>query len=358
MTSRFWYLLSKKISGEASHDNLQELDELFRDNPDWAYSAGQLQKIWKTRLSERDDYGSQIAFDEHLTRLKQKGIDLPGLQPASKNSYGNQDYSSSKTAWLQAVGLVVVFTAIALLWQLPPRQAPSSELNEQYNEVLAAPRSKIRVLLPDSSVVWLNAGSKLTYSPDFGVKNRNATLIGEAYFNVRKRSIPFVIHTNGVRIKVLGTVFNVRSYPDEKTETSLLHGSVEITLDKRPGEKYLLKPNEKLVVANSQNSISTNKEKTEPIVALENLRPTEDNTFSETSWVDDRLVFQDEPFSELAMKMERWYGVKINIQDERIATQRVSGILTTETIQEAMDALQLSTSFHYDLKSNLITITR
>ena len=144
----------------------------------------------------------------------------------------------------------------------------------------------------------------------------------------------------------------------KKTETSLIRGTVEVTLDKRPGEKYLLKPNEKLVVCHSENDTPVARQRSEPIVVLQSLLPVEDSTYIETSWVDNKLVFQDESFSDLAIKMERWYGVQIKFEDKKVAAQRLSGTFTTETVQEAMEALQLIISFHFTLKSNLITITK
>ena len=357
MTSRFWYLFSKKISGEASPEELQELDVLVKENPEWAYSAGQLQKIWNNE-KKTDVYYSELAFEDHLNKLSQKGIDLTGFDSAFVNGKTYPPDTSKKTIWMQATALLVILIAIGLTWKMNSENNANPVKKNSYSELQTKAGSRIRLLLPDSSVVWLNAGSRLTYNEQFGVTNRNTTLTGEAFFDVRKSSIPFIIHSGGIQIKVLGTAFNVRSYPNEKTETSLIRGTVEVTLEKRPGEKYLLKPNEKLVVSNTQNETHARQVKSEPIVVLQPLLLSKDSTYLETSWVDNKLVFQDESFSELAVKMERWYGVQIRIDDEKIARQRLSGSFTTETIQEAMEALKLSTSFHYSLKSNVITITK
>jgi ferric-dicitrate binding protein FerR (iron transport regulator) len=87
------------------------------------------------------------------------------------------------------------------------------------------------------------------------------------------------------------------------------------------------------------------------------LTRTADSTIVETSWVHNELIFQDEDFREIAMKMEKWYGVAIEFRDEKIANQHLSGTFTSETIQEALNALQLTTKFHYSIKGNLVTIT-
>jgi ferric-dicitrate binding protein FerR (iron transport regulator) len=159
----------------------------------------------------------------------------------------------------------------------------------------------------------------------------------------------------------LGTAFNVKAYPDEKTtETSLIRGSVEVTLDKRPGEHIILKPNEKLVVANEDEKAETKMDpaKKDPKVAISELTHINDTTIVETSWVHNELIFRDETFSDIAKKMERWYGVTIIIEDEKIALERLSGTLTTETVQEALNALQYSEKFHYSIKGNTILITQ
>src|SRR5688572_6874252 len=298
MTSRFWYLFSKKISGEASLEELHELDIVVRENPDWAYSAGQLQKIWKNN-GQTDDFSSELAFEEHLNKLRENGIVLPGIDsPVIQQKEIDEPHSTKKTAWLQTVALLVILVAIGLTWKINSDNKKTQGRKDSFSELQTKAGSRTRILLPDSSIVWLNAGSRLTYKEQFGTTHRITTLTGEAFFDVKKSRIPFIIHSNGIQIKVLGTAFNVRSYPNEKTETSLIRGTVEVTLDKRPGEKYLLRPNEKLVVSNTQNEMASRQQKSEPIVLLQSLLPSDDSTYLETSWVDNKLVFQDESFSD------------------------------------------------------------
>ena len=213
--------------------------------------------------------------------------------------------------------------------------------------------------MPDSTIVWLNAGSKLTYSENFGVQNRNTTLTGEAYFDVKKGAIPFIIHTNGLKIRVLGTAFNVKSYPDEMTtETSLLRGKLEVSIDERPEQKFVLNPNEKLVIANKLQVI---KEKAapakEPLFLLKHVSFAADSTIIETAWTENKLVFQDETFYEVAKKMERWYGVRIKFSNSDIAYSRLYGSFTRETIAEALDALKIGLAFNYRIEGDEITIT-
>ena len=116
------------------------------------------------------------------------------------------------------------------------------------------------MLLPDGSTVWLNAGSRLTYDSLYGTTLREVTLSGEAYFDVVKNpKKPFIIHTGKINIRVLGTVFNVKSYPEEQTiETSLIKGSIEVSFPSQPSKKIILKPNQKLIIDKTETNASKN----------------------------------------------------------------------------------------------------
>ncbi len=228
-------------------------------------------------------------------------------------------------------------------------------------------------------MVWLNAGSKLTYTKDFGKKNREVVLTGEAFFDVTKNpEKPFLIQTNSINIKVLGTAFNVKAYPEDKqTETSLIRGNIEVTIKNRPNDKIFLSPSEKLVVENIvaiennkkikvQNSASrpTIKENFSiaplvPKLSINKLKYSPvDSTVAETQWINNRLVFRDESFTELAIRLERWYDVTIEINDAALEEARLNGIFQSETIVQALEALKISVPFSYDQKGNKITIYR
>ncbi|MDQ6610580.1 MAG: FecR family protein, partial [Bacteroidota bacterium] len=230
---------------------------------------------------------------------------------------------------------------------------------QQTAEVFTRPGSRTKLILPDGSEVWLNAGSRLTYQQPFGDATRSVNLIGEAFFDVVKSNKPFIIYTGGVQIKVLGTAFNVRSYPNEKKiETSLVRGRVEVTLDKSPEKKYILKPNEKLTLNTDDEIVGNNHKKLPPPLAVvSNLRYLDSTTIAETSWVENKLVFVDESFDDIAKRMERWYGVTIIFKNDKVKNERLTGVFEKETVWQALEALQLTTSFHFSLRDDTIIIT-
>ena len=216
----------------------------------------------------------------------------------------------------------------------------------------------------------LNGSSKLTYSNDFNKNVREVNLDGEAYFNVTKDAKhPFIVHTSNIDIKVLGTLFNVKSYEQDATiETTLLRGSIEVyNKNDASAPKVILRPNEKLVftkIANEKmetpdkpasNSLkNTNPDEKISISTLPPNKP--DSLKEEISWIYNKLVIDDDDFTKMAEKMERWYGVKIEILSPQLQQYHFKGIFENETIEQALNALQLTVKFRYKINKDLITI--
>lgn len=239
------------------------------------------------------------------------------------------------------------------------------------SEVSTKTGSRTKIQLPDGSSVWLNGGSKLVYDNiHFGETMREVTLTGEAYFDVVKnKEKPFIIHANKINVRVIGTAFNIKAYPGEKnTEASLIRGSIEVTMKNSRG-KIMMRPNDKLVISNEEITEAAERndksngqkaivEKPGSFITMQHLTMAKDeSTILETAWVENKLIFDDESFEEVALKMERWYGVSIRFSDNRLKKQRLTGTFEKESITEALQALQLSTPFFkYKINNQLITI--
>ena len=369
-----WILMARKLSGEASAAELQELDELLRQNPHINYSKEILHDFWRI-LPENDSQYAENKYRNLVQQIKNMGIDEGKFTQDDHFINGEEEVTNNKKKkWVFAVSSVVFLViAATLFFFYSEKQLSKKDIADfnAKNEITTKRGSKTNLVLPDGTKVWLNASSQLTYEKNYGNKLREVTLIGEAYFDVVKnKDKPFVIHTAKMDIKVLGTAFNVKCYPGEKTtETSLVRGSIEITLKDRL-EKIMLKPNEKLVVNNQEDSAENIKPaptpaklmspKTrieKPIISLTHLTfyPA-DNTIIETAWVQNRLVFSSETFEEVVLKMERWYNVKIYITNESLKEEKLTGNFEKETISEALDALKFTTKFYYSLNNNIINI--
>ena len=363
-----WNLIAKKLAGEASEEELRELETLLRSNPELHYPMQTISDLWQSKTPQQTtDKGANIAFDRHLARMESLHVDYPSqheiplavsvVEPPKKN---RKKIIFLLSAAVSVVALIIGY-GIFNNTSVPPASIPkiNSEVSTRYG-------SKTDLVLPDGTRVWLNAGSKLNYDKNYGNTIREVGLTGEAYFDVVKNAEkPFIIHTSKIDIKVLGTAFNVKSYPGEKTiETSLIRGSIEITFKDRPSEKVILKPNEKLVVANDDVPIAATKKQSfkqtnEPIVAISHLSyARRDSTIIETAWVQNKLIFQDESFRDLAARMQRWYGIDIQFDKSANDTLHFTGIFENETIQQALDALQLTARFNYKIQGNQVMILK
>jgi ferric-dicitrate binding protein FerR (iron transport regulator) len=224
-------------------------------------------------------------------------------------------------------------------------------------------------MLPDGTTVWLNAGSKLFYDDNFRGATREVTLEGEGFFEVVKQpEHPFIVHTSGIDIKVTGTTFNVKSYPEDKTvETTLYHGAVKVFRHEESEKKAIqLKPNEKLILSKqaaykpsglSEGARPTSIKEIPPSFVIAHIDSTKkESERFETAWLYSRLEFRGDSFEEVARKMERWYNVTISFTDEKVKQLSVTGSFQTETIEQAFAALKTGFPINYKITNHEIYV--
>jgi ferric-dicitrate binding protein FerR (iron transport regulator) len=371
---RIWELLSRKLANEITEAELLELQSMLQKHPTEAYSLEILQDLWNSPVKENKQYAEHQYF-ALIQKMQKMGIETSGFRKENEVLISYEDNHSvkyphrffSRKTLVAAVSLIIISTLSLFFFGTHNKETIALVKS---SEITTKDGSKTTLVLPDGTKVWVNAGSKLTYDNNYGNKLREVSLLGEAFFDVTKNAEkPFIIHTAKADIKVLGTAFNVRCYPNEKKmETSLLRGRIEVTLKDRPAQKIYLSPNEKLTLFNNPvdtRPISAKMEQKplaelpQPMISLGHVtvKPI-DSSIVETAWTENKLDFRSETFEEVAYKMERWYGVKIDIQDERLKNEHLTGSFETETIEQALLAMQYTTKFRFSINKNLITITK
>lgn len=252
-----------------------------------------------------------------------------------------------------------------------------SRFEHTVHEIHVPLGSRTSITLPDGSNVWLNAGSTITYNAGFGRSNRDISLVGEAYFDVREqKNIPMMVQTRDINIRVLGTRFNVKSYPEEnKTETTLVSGQIEVLMSSGDGptRTIMLARNQRLIYSHDKNSVVfENATKSAPAdvitgednaperldirpgVVLSNVR----NTHEYVSWKDGKLFFRAEPLKTLVPKLERFYNVNIYFKDPSIQETLYSGTLQNVTIEEVLRAISVSSGIRFEIEKNQITLSK
>jgi len=268
----------------------------------------------------------------------------------------------------------VFVLAFLLTWLLKPDSSLSLTATNNdsvnYFRIEVPYGSKSSIELPDNSKVVLNSGSRLEYPDHFGTSDRTVFLHGEAYFDVkRNKNKPFYVKTDEVTIKVLGTQFNVKSYPEDNImETILVSGSVEIlpneqTFNAKNQEykRILLKPNEKAVFIHNVISTSLAQEGIQKPVANRILSASvalqeSDITENDVAWRNNILILNNEPFKEIINKLERWYNVQIVLEDNELGDIRFSARFSGESIADVLQALSYTQPFKYEINKNKITI--
>lgn len=365
----FLLLLSKKLSNNASVAELQALDQLLEAHPEWAAMEQNLTDLWPLDVFGTEPAPIEGSFERHLNRLREKMPDdelrtsletVPVINRAKPSVF-------RRYAWMAAAASVLVLLGAWWLFS-GSNQQPETIAAIPKQEVVTRHGTRTRIFLPDGSAVWLNAGSRILFDSIGFLSNRQVTLEGEGYFDVVKNAkSPFVVHTDLIDIRVLGTAFNVKSYSGEnQIEATLIHGSIQVSETGNPDKKLvIMKPNEKLVIYRNAEQGSTAASSLQldavkldkPVFELKTLTlQKEVNSHLETAWVYNRLEFEGEKFGDLARKMERWYNVKIVFEDEQIKNESFRGSFQNESVEQALQFLKKATPFSYTIKNHEISI--
>jgi ferric-dicitrate binding protein FerR (iron transport regulator) len=354
---RIIQLLTRKLAGEATSEELLELDELLALFPEALYYEEVLNQI-----TFKDELQEEIDIDEAFALHEQKY----GHEFADDNQKGPATNLKRRlvTRWLVTASLITITSfAVFLLY----RNKKSNNVSYTPDtEIVCGKRMRKKIVLPDGTSVWLNTNSKLQYDEAMLNKDRREVrLYGEAFFDVAKdKKHPFIIHTEKIAVKVLGTAFNIKAYPgDAVTETTLIRGLIELSLNSDPQRKILLRAKEKLALNESVLNEHNDKSVAPPIhnqLVIENIEPVEISNkdyIEETSWLQNKLVFKDESFEELVPKLEKWYNVTFKINNKTAAGYRFTGILENETLTQALTEMQIIRPFKFKITANdVVTI--
>ena len=201
-----------------------------------------------------------------------------------------------------------------------------------------------QVVLPDGTKVWLNSASSVEYVAPFFSRERRVKMDGEAYFEVQHDAqAPFVVSTNGLDIKVLGTRFNIRNDDnDHRITTVLLEGAVKAYASGDEKAAVRLRPSQQLVFDTRTGAMRLTDE------------PSADRSIN---WIDGRFCFEHDTFAEIVAELKRYYNVDVRFMDDALRSERFSGDFRVEDgIYHIMSVLQITYKFTYKVVGNDIEI--
>lgn len=234
-----------------------------------------------------------------------------------------------------AAAIFLIMLGVGLKWKIDKANTAS-----QYTTVYAPQGQKCEVLLPDSSYVWLAAGSSITYSNVFAGTERHVNVLGEAYFDVNHvQESSFFVHVNDIKVKVHGTTFNVKAYDDDTfVEVALHEGKVSVMRNETT--LALLKPGEVICY----NKVSKEF----------NLKSIDVGIVS--AWKNNVLIIDRQPVEALVQYLERWYGVKIEVANTELPDYLYTFRIKTETLNELMELIKVLTPLKYQIEGDKVNI--
>lgn len=363
---RYNYLIVNYFTSNLSTEEVNELKQWLHDDKAHKRYFDECREIWlagKLDFAEKN-FNARDAFARFKSKADQMDID--------PDEYTGV-YRQYSVSLLRIAAIVTIaFISGVLAWSLINRNTTAIT----YQDITVPAGSKTKIFLPDGTEVWLNSASKLTYSTNYNAKNREVKLEGEGYFKVAEdKTRPFIVTTSSITVQALGTEFNVKSYPEEGIiETTLVEGSVKVnTIENKTAQTkdLVLKPNDKLTFVKKTGKLYLSSDSLD--MAGKDNTPDRENP--ETlrkekiiirsidpqpliAWKEDKLVFTGERFEEIMPRLERWYDVSIQVKDPEILTYRFKGSFEKETLEQALEALQLASHFNYSIKKNVITISK
>lgn len=360
MQEKLAILLSRQLSGEATPDEVKELEKWIRDNPQDHYVIEAVQLYWhNTAAQDFFNISDNAHFERMLNKAEKPVAAMHTIQNRSKI------YKLFRLQWAAAAVFVGCIAAGALMFN---QQRTKQKDATTKNDIVTTRGTKSKIILPDGTKVWLNADTRLHFDKKFNGAQREVYLEGEAFFDVTKdKDRPFIVHTSDIDIRVLGTAFNVKSYKEESTiEATLIHGSIQVTRQKECIPKIILSPHEKLVfnkligeiIESPDHLLPANERDPQYLVSKISANENNDSSIVETAWIHNRLLFDGDTFKELAVKMERWFDVQIKFENAEVAGYRLRGAFEDETIAEALKALQQIADFKFTVKDKTVTIAK
>ncbi|MFA5713112.1 MAG: FecR domain-containing protein [Bacteroidales bacterium] len=229
--------------------------------------------------------------------------------------------------------------------------AVASGQGDSYNHTLYTENGvKGYIVLPDSSKVWLNSGSKIIFPDKFSGKRRVVKICsGEFFFDVvSKPDTPFVVQTNfDMRVEVVGTAFNIRAYSvDNEIQTSLVSGALTLIKGTQIADKEEvahLQPNDSYLVKGDNSSVLI---KNSQVVS------------TQTAWRRGELIFEETPFEKVIQSLTRWHGTTFYIDDPEILNFKITASFKSASIIEIMEMVKFCSPIDYIINENSITLQK
>lgn len=365
-------LIISFLENEMTDAERKALQNWIEESPTNKAYFQEVYKIWTaTEMLNENSMEINAVLEKVKMQIENTS---PSLKPP-KNKVRHIMINAGQWAAVVFISLFIGAIIYSRVNKVPAEIAGSTI---DYNEVTVPLGAKSTIRLPDGTEVILNAGSKLTYSTEYGKVLREVEFSGEGYFKVAKiKDKPFIVHTSKTSIEALGTEFNVKAYPTENIiETILVEGSVAIrktdaektSKESSTNKAIILKPGQVLqIVKNPVEEIQPVAAGPSPIVGtIESLKPIENHKDMlignidvqvGTSWKDARWIIRGTNLKDLAVLLSRRFNVNIQLKDSTINQFKFSGRIENETLEEVLNIIKYTIPINAKIDKGDVTWT-
>ncbi|MFC5408831.1 FecR family protein [Larkinella bovis] len=343
--SRAEYLINKLISNTLSETELEELLEGMEKDEMLQQYSSVLEQYFNTLIEQHDQDTPQPEW-----RINSGDRMAPAV-PTRRIQFFYANYRGLAAFLALLFGLG---TAYYFLNKNQPDRLTTADLAGYHpasgsvpvfaNQEMVPRGKRKNVRLSDGSTVKLNSDSKISFPKNFGKTGRVVSLNGEAFFDVqRDESRPFVISVNSVKIKVLGTSFNVKDYNDEQElEITVRSGRVSVSLLSGQSAPVVLTKDQKLIFNKTTETFT--------IIGV--------NAESESSWITGALQFNNTPLNQVEHTLEKWYDVDIIVEDPTLYQASLTGKHLNENLDSMLESITYALDAQYEIKGRTIILRK
>jgi|GEM_PF-1750140 len=338
------------IAGNCSAADKEFVKEWVKEDPTREKELQELKRVWQLTadLELTDENEVEQAWSVVKFKMDQSHADKPLELSSHSRDHNRSKNNDGWKTFLKVAALLLVAAGIYAVYNYQDTDPKKVVTKEQVYEstVRAEYGEQVRFRMRDGTVVTLNAGSKIRHDNQFGDKNRELHLAGEAYFEVNNegQKHPFIVKTEDARIKDIGTKFNINAYEEkETTEVVVSEGVVEVSAQTEMPSQV-------------NNTVSVKQGKMINVSrASDQLIIKEANINQALGWLNKKLIFDNERFEDIVKRLERYYNIDITIKDDSLKKKVVKASFNNERVEKVMSVLAISLGANYEIEGDSIS---
>lgn len=332
-------IISRTLAGDASNREEKELKDWILEEDEHYLEFKIIQESALKGFKERKLLNTDDTFEK-----------VWQVEESKKNvSHYKIGLSVFKMIAVSAAGLALILLSVFSYRQLVIKQEISQINGQPVLIEKFSPMGQIsKVFLPDGSLVWLNADSKLQYSSNYGEKTRTVSLTGEAYFDIKNDiEKPFLVKSGNVAITATGTSFNVNTYFNN-SDVEIVLDEGELTIENLFSSLIPGMPLKTTLIPGNKAVYSLR----ESLFDVDNIP----DSYDYTCWKDGVLSFRHADFETVVNSLERWYGVEFSWDGEPDSGWNYTGAFNNEYLESVLKDLGLDGQFSYEINNNAVQL--